>query len=324
MESNHYMSRLSNPPVFQGNLKKRSYFEGWYIKSLCDDLQRSIAFIPGISLGPDRHAFIQINTSGHDTQYITFPLEDFSYKNDRFDIKIGNNHFSSTGVSLDLEKAGISLQGELNFSDLHLFPSFPMSPGIMGPFTYVPFMECYHGVVSMRHKVQGELKINGEHYLFENGIGYIEKDWGRSFPSSWVWMQANPFRNSNASFMMSVARVPWMGMNFTGVIGFINHEDKLYRFGTYLGDRVKHIDRHDGGVDIIIGKRNHTLHLQAELDGVGGGLIAPVNGEMNRQMKESLNSTLHVELRDQHNKILFKDSSHIAGLEISGDIEKSI
>jgi len=47
-----------------------------------------------------------------------------------------------------------------------------------------------------------------------------------------------------------------------------------------------------------------------------------VKGDMKRQMKESLNSTLHVELKDKNGQILFNDTSHIAGLEVSGNVEK--
>ncbi|MCD6337058.1 MAG: hypothetical protein J7M01_02350, partial [Candidatus Marinimicrobia bacterium] len=224
------MGQLSHPSIFQGNLKKRSYFEGWYIKCLSDDLSTSIAFIPGISLGKDKHAFIQINTSEHTTEYLNFPLENFHFEKDYFAVAIDDNFFSDRGVHLSVDRPHMSLHGDLVFEDVHPFPSRFMSPGIMGWFTYVPFMKCYHGVVSMRHRVRGTLILNGKEYGFENGIGYIEKDWGRSFPQSWIWMQANPFQNSDASFMLSIAKVPWLGMKFTGLIGFLNFDNEVHRF----------------------------------------------------------------------------------------------
>ncbi len=53
-----------------------------------------------------------------------------------------------------------------------------------------PAMECYHGVVSMYHLLSGHLEINGDKVDFSGGKGYIEKDWGRSMPSDWIWIQA--------------------------------------------------------------------------------------------------------------------------------------
>jgi hypothetical protein len=182
-------------------------------------------------------------------------------------------------------------------------------------------MECYHGVVSMRHKVQGLVTLNDHEYGFENGIGYIEKDWGRSFPESWVWMQANPFQENDASFMLSIAKIPWMGLWFTGLIGFLNVDDQVYRFATYLGDSVSFIEDSKDGIYIHVKGPKYHIRVFAELNG-GGGLIAPVKGKMNRKMKESLNSTLHIEFSDKRDKIIFRDTSHIAGLEISGDVKK--
>jgi hypothetical protein len=133
-------------------------------------------------------------------------------------------------------------------------------------------------------------------------------------------MQANPFQDSEATFMLSIAKIPWMGMWFTGMIGFLNDGKKTYRFATYLGDGVSFIEEDDGGVYIHTKGPKYHLRIYAEF-GEGGALIAPVKGQMNREMKESLNSSLHVELSDRRHNIIFRDTSHIAGLEISGKIK---
>ena len=78
----------------------------------------------------------------------------------------------------------------------------------MGPFKYFP-MECRHGIISMRHTLEGRLKLNGKEIDFTNGLGYIEKDSGRSFPSSYVWVQANDF-DEPCSIMASVADIPFL------------------------------------------------------------------------------------------------------------------
>ncbi|MDZ7820449.1 MAG: tocopherol cyclase family protein [Candidatus Marinimicrobia bacterium] len=200
-------------------------------------------------------------------------------------------------------------------------PAYLLSPGIMGWFGFVPFMECYHGVVSMQHRVSGTLHYNNEKYHFNTGAGYIEKDWGRSFPQSWVWMQANPFKNSDASFMLSIARIPWMGHEFTGVIGYLYHQGKVRRFATYLGDRVRELRFKNDELRITLGKRKRHLTVTATPNG-GGQLAAPVKGKMDRSMKESLNGILQVELKDAHNGVLFSDHTSLAGLEISGNTDE--
>ena len=47
----------------------------------------------------------------------------------------------------------------------------------MGWYYKVPFMECYHEVVSLNHDLIGEIKVNNRIFSFDNGKGYIEKDW---------------------------------------------------------------------------------------------------------------------------------------------------
>lgn len=84
--------RLFNPELFQGNLKKKHYFEGWYFKQV---------------------------------------TKDQSYT-----------------------------------------------------FSFIPFMECNHDIVSVNHDLRGRISVNRNVIEFDGGKGYIEKDWGVSFPEA--------------------------------------------------------------------------------------------------------------------------------------------
>ena len=78
-----------------------------------------------------------------------------------------------------------------------------MSPNSMGFFAYFPFMQCYHEIVSMSHSLNGSLNFS-EAIDFSGGEGYIEKDWGTSFPKEYVWIQSNNFEKSDASILRLV------------------------------------------------------------------------------------------------------------------------
>lgn len=54
----------------------------------------------------------------------------------------------------------------------------------------------------MSSRADGSITINNKNIAFDNGVGYIEKDWGSSFPKSYIWCQGNNFENSNTSFML--------------------------------------------------------------------------------------------------------------------------
>jgi len=70
-------------------------------------------------------------------------------------------------------------------------------------------MECNHIILSMKNKANGFININNQKIKFKNNIGYIEKEWGSSFPKTYIWCQGNNFKKSNTSFMLSIANIPF-------------------------------------------------------------------------------------------------------------------
>ena len=162
---------------------------------------------------------------------------------------IGQNHFDKDGFSLNLQTPELTATGGVSFG-----PFSPIRYDIMGPFKFVPFMECRHSVFSMKHSVNGTLVINSTPYEFKNGVGYIEGDRGYSFPKEYVWTQCC---FPKGSVMLSVADIPLCGLHFTGVISAIHYQGKEYRIGTYWGARAVRI--HDGEVVVKQGKKMLTV-----------------------------------------------------------------
>lgn len=220
----YIISKLFNPEVFQGKYKSKNYFEGWYYKIVSKDELNSFAFIPGIAYdksGND-HGFIQIIDSiNYRTEYFKFPISDFAYSEKELDVSMGQNKFTKDSIYIELGEEDYPVTGALEFYDIESFPKKITRPGIMGPFSFAPFMECYHGVVNIHQKIRGSLVINHKEIDFTDGYGYIEKDWGRSFPKWWVWLQSNHFNEKDASLMFAIAEIPWLGNYFTGFLSFL-------------------------------------------------------------------------------------------------------
>ena len=189
------------------------------------------------------------------------------------------------------------MNGELIIDGVHPFPSGILSPGIMGWYGYMPFMECYHGVVSMQHRIGGSLHINQSIISFDGGKGYIEKDWGRSMPSDWIWIQSNHFKeDDSASFMLSVARIPWMKGFFPVFLSFLLLDGKVYRFATYNRSVIESLEVTEEHVKVVLKNRKYRLKVTVmRLE--GSVLKAPRHGAMDREIKESIVSTVSLELR---------------------------
>jgi len=310
-----------NPEQFQGWGKKKNYFEGWYFKLISADEKSAFAFIPGIAMDEagKQHSFIQVLDGKKQTSaYHKFPFDDFIAQPKKFLINIGDNHFSENNLALNLP----NIVGSLNFSENIPWPKPWYSPGIMGPFAFVPFMECYHGIVSMDHIINGTLVINGERIDFTNGRGYMEKDWGRSFPSAYFWMQSNHFSEAGISLKCSVAKIPWVRSSFVGFIAGVWLKDRLIRFTTYNQSKLRKSYADEKKVEIVLENKNHLLEILAIRDGATT-LASPINGFMNGRIEESMTSSITVMLTDKkNNTVLLSDTGHNAGLEVAGNIQE--
>ena len=320
-------NRVRNSSMFQGNNKTKKYFEGWYFKMVSKDEKSILSIIPGISIsddGKNKHAFIQIiDGKTTKTEYISYPVEEFYYSKDEFLVKIGNNYFSKDSLILDISKEGISVKGKVyNKNVVALIPNGGNEPKkIMGWYYKVPFMECYHGLISLNHDLKGEINMNNISFKFNDGNGYIEKDWGKSMPSSWIWIQTNNFKNSNSSIMISIARIPWLGFSFTGFLGFYYINNEVVRFGTYSKAKIK-LDKHEKNKLIIsIILKDKVLEINT-LKNSSGFLNAPVNGNMTRRILEGIDAELKLKILDENKNILFEDSAKTTGLELVGDIKE--
>lgn len=323
------IKKLREQAMFQGNKKRRNYFEGWYFKMVSADGASILSVIPGISLsrnGEEQHAFIQlIDGKTANTFYYNFPIEAFAFSKERFAFRIGDNYFSEDSLILNIQNDTSSIKGEIKMSDnVHLTQKSKKKVGIMGWYRYVPFMQCYHGVVSLNHRLSGTITKDNETYNFENGVGYIEKDWGKSMPTSWIWIQSNNFNTQNSSFMLSVAHIPWLGSSFTGFLGFFHNGTTVQRFGTYTEAQMQMETNNADNTDtikIVISDQNYSYLIEAYRS-KSGLLKAPVKGSMDRHIAESVDARVKLTVFDKKLKIIFKDSTSIAGLEIVGDIKE--
>jgi len=192
----------------------------------------------------------------------------------------------------------------------------------MGPFSFIPFMECYHGVVNISHSIQGELFYQDEIIHFNDGYGYIEKDWGTSFPESWIWMQCNHFKSKDVSFMFSIAKIPWLGTFFNGFISFLRIGENHYTFATYANSKIEYLSCKENLMSICLVNNKYKVKIKADISTKVGQLIAPKIGSMNRKIKESINSKISLLLTDKNNNQIFCDTGYHAGTELAGPFEK--
>lgn len=272
----------------------KGYFYGWYFK--CQSNTQTLAIIPAVHESNGKQTFsIQVITEDK-TWNINFDESTLQFSQRNYftekRCQIERNVFEESGLQLQIDAPQLKANGTLQFSNLS-----PLKYDIMGPFVFVPFMECRHSVYSMGHRVDGTLCINGKDYVFENAYGYWEGDRGRSFPKEYAWTQsflhdAKGSSQTTGGIMLSVADIPLAGLHFTGIIGIVRWKDREYRFATYLGARVV---QKSGGRLLV---RQGSMELEARLlEKNAQPLRAPSNGAMSRTIRENVSCKAFYRLR---------------------------
>jgi len=320
-----FIRGIRRPEAFHGHGVRRGFFEGWYVKLVDPAQQARWALIPGVFRGRDGEdvtdeAFVQVldGATGR-SWYHRYAATDFVASDRGFDVRVGPNHFGTAGVRLDLP----GLRGEVEFlSDFDPWPVTWRRPGIMGPYAWVPLMECYHGVVSFGHDLRGSLDAEGTRQDFTGGRGYIEKDWGRAFPAGYVWMHSNHLAGApEASLVASVAIIPWLRSSFRGFIVGLRLGRRLHSWATYNGSQEKSLSIDDSHVRWSLEGPSGLLELSAER--VRGGLLhAPIRTRMHERVEETLDATLGVRLTDPSGHVVLDTTATSAGLEVHGDLAR--
>lgn len=305
-----------NPFLFQGAQETKGYFEGWYFKQVNASHSQTISVIFGVSMNVENaHSFVQLLlTKPVRSYYFEYPVSAFISEDEGY--RIGPNTFCLNSIQMDLHQDDFECVGKLDFTQHTPLRSTLYMPSIMGPFAYITGMECNHGVVSMRHKVDGTLILNDEAWSFQEDIGYIEKDWGRSFPKRYIWIQGNHFSTNSTNLMVSVADIPFLGLAFEGIIAQLEIAGKVYRIASYLGARRGKLLVTKQGFNLEIFQGKLRLFVEAKMDDTGL-LKAPHMGSMLNTIKEGLGGKVTVRL-SKAGEIIWEDTSNYCGIEIEG------
>ena len=236
-------------------------------------------------------------------------VKTFLYKNRK-------NIFSKNFIYLDIldKKQNIKINGNIRYTNNQNIKTNTLNPNIMGPFSYIPSMECNHAILSMKNTANGKITINNKTIKFDNGNGYIEKDWGTLFPNSYIWCQRNNFKKQNASFMIAIADIPLKVLNFRGIICDVIVDNKEYKFTTYNNSKIIKYIVNDNLLSITLKKNNYYLEVKSLYE-KGLKLSAPVKGKMEKDILESISANISITLKTK-DKVIFSDSSTNCGIEV--------
>lgn len=260
---------------------KNRIFEGWYLKHQVDD--KVYSFIVSFHLDGKGEGYGCVQfISNEGSYYKKYALEECVSKLECFQVGMGDANFSLAGVKASIDFADIKVTCDVKYDGI----TSPKTP-IMGPLQFIKCMECSHEVLSLTHKLCGYIELNGQRIDLSQGVGYIEKDSGTSFPKWYMWTQCNFFYKGNHSIMAALADVPFGRKSFAGMICEVFYDGRHYRMATYLGGRAKIRSQNE----IILKQGRRRLYIRylenQNFDEMSHELLAPNNGTMGRKIMES-------------------------------------
>lgn len=310
----HYHSKLNKLQELKfetetENSKLASpFFEGWYYKCRSEQIG-NIAVIFGVSSSVNtKQAFIQIVHHTAIQGYYSFALDLLSIQDDPFIVRIGESTFTKQEAMVCLPQ----VQLHLVFDEIIPLPSSAWHPSIMGPLLYLKHLPCYHHIISLHGKASGYLldSRTKKKQVFQ-GLGYIEKDYGVSFPSGYGWCHGV---HEDAMIVAAVAKVPYVKKEHIGFFVVLKKGDQLLRFSSYQLGVVRRFSHYRNRIYMEFEQFLTQVSIHIEYQNVCQ-LKAPKNGDMTDLVEESLDCVIDV-LVERREVVLFKETFTCATSEI--------
>lgn len=283
------MTKFSNKaPVFRKRDSTQPYFEGYYFKFI-NDQKEIVILIAGISISTtEKFSFIQIASNyNEEVELYKFPLSELKPSADSFYFKIGDNEFGPDRIVINIGQINADIQLT---NSIHWKRSF-LRPNIMGFLSFVPKVECKHDVITIKTDVSGYINLEKQKIVFEHGDGYIEKNWGSSFPKEYMWLHANQFKNKELSLQFAIAKPKWIFARPKVHIGYVMLDNPIH-FGSHRLSTVKVRAKNDS-ISITIKTSKHIIHVIVN-NRAPVNLMGPKKGQLQNEIAEYLNSEIEL------------------------------
>ncbi len=283
--------------------KKKNVFEGWYVRLLDEKTGLNLAFILAVSFHEeDPHAFIQLfDGQKEKNRYHRYPVTSFSFEAGT--LHIGDSSLSLSHIAIRLP--GFRLEGEISVR------TTTGKGSSMGFFRHLP-LECYQEVVYHEAAVQGVLETADEEKTL-TARSYMEKTYGKSFPTEWFWLQTNTFAAEGIALSMAGGFVPFKGFRIFGFFAHLHHDGRNHLFSTFNLSSID-ITEEEGLVRFMLKKRRRRLLVEVHR-AQATVLVGPgKNARMRRDVQETLSARVNVTLRHGR-KTIFHGEGAFAGFE---------
>jgi tocopherol cyclase len=322
------------------------FFEGWYFRVTLPKLRESFAFMYSIEdpLGRNSNSGGAAQILGIGEEYISARFPD-SHKFWATNDALGLGHWGETNLDispqlLPVEEFDRSIafgyqvtttlhQGA--FPELgcrwcyHTVPVYgwgqpqQAQQATAGLLSFLPIFEPGWQILMAHGLATGWIEWRGEKYQFNRAPAYSEKNWGRSFPQKWFWINCNSFDDTVGLAITAGGgrrKVLW-STEEVAMIG-IHYRDRFYEFVPWNSQVYWQIQPW-GEWRMQATNPDFKIELTGTTDLTGTMVSTPTECGLVMCCRDTLKGRLTIELSTRRGDRIIKTSSINAGLEVGGD-----
>lgn len=322
------------------------FFEGWYLRVTLPKIRESFAFMYSIEdpLGSSDRAGAAVQILGIKEEYITcsFPNPGkFWAATDRLELgQWGETSLITNPQLLPPEifdrdvQQGFQVtatlhQGELPKLDCRwcyqIVPVYgwgqPQQPqqATAGWLSFLPIFEPGWQILMAHGLATGWIEWRGQRYEFSQVPAYSEKNWGRSFPQKWFWINCNSFEDTVGLAITAGGgrrKVLWQTEE-VAMIG-IHYRDRFYEFVPWNA-RVTWQIQPWGDWQMQATNSDYQITIAGTTDVAGTMVSTPTERGLVMCCRDTLQGRLTIDLATRSGDRIVTASSINAGLEVGGD-----
>ena len=322
------------------------FFEGWYFRVTLPKIRESFAFMYSIEdpIGKNSHSGGATQILGIGEEYLSASFPD-THKFWANKEHLGLGHWGETDLDISPQqlpstefdrsiKCGYQATATLHQGALpelncrwcyHTVPVYgwghPYQPqqATAGVLSFLPIFEPGWQILMAHGLATGWIEWRGEKYNFNNTPAYSEKNWGRSFPQKWFWINCNSFEDTVGLAITAGGgrrKVLW-NTEEVAAIG-IHYRDRFYEFVPWNSQIYWQIQPW-GEWRMQATNLDFKIELIGTTDLAGTMVNTPTERGMVMCCRDTLKGRLSIELSTRRGDRIIHASSINAGLEVGGD-----
>jgi tocopherol cyclase len=310
------------------------FFEGWYYRLTLPHIKQSFAFMYAIDdpQGGTPYSGGSLQVLGIDDRHLwrtipnpqTFPasrdrlmLEHWGRAGQGYSASDRHNQgticdpVTSMSCCWDYQIEPIYTWGNVRSNARRAIPT-------MGYLSYLPVFEPGWQILMAHGLATGAVSWGDRVYEFERAPAYCEKNWGRSFPQQWFWLQCNAFSEyPDLTITVAGGIREFLGAAKSVAMVGIHYKGKLYSFMPENSDIYCQIAPW-GEWQIEAQKRENRqerVYIHAKTWHPGTLIMVPRATGLEYCCRDTTRGNLQLELNAD---IQVSTSSDLAALEVGG------